>query len=86
MKKIWIYFALACLLLIFSGCGTTSNGEADMENGNADINDSAIDEVTLTTEIEELESGFSAVKYDGDYAFDIFLEQCGGSSCAAGAI
>lgn len=80
MKKNWIYFALACLLLNFAGCGSTSNGDADMENANADRNDSAIDEVSLTTEIQELESGFSAVKYEGDYAFDLFLEQGGADS------
>ena len=80
MKKIWIYFALVCLLLSFVGCGSTPNGDADMENANTDRNDSAIDEVILTTEIKELESGFSAVKYDGDYAFDLFLEQGGADS------
>ena len=80
MKKIILYFALACLLLSFAGCGSTPNGDADMENENADRNDSIIDEVILTTEIKELESGFSAVKYDGDYAFDLFLEQGGADS------
>ena len=80
MKKIWICLALACLLLSFAGCGSTPSGDADIENANADRNDPVIDEVTLTTEIKELESGFSAVKYDGDYAFDLFLEQGGADS------
>ena len=80
MKIIWIYFVLAYLLLSFAGCGTPSNGNTDKENENAGRNDPVMDEVALTAEIKELESGFSAVKYDGDYAFDLFLEQGGADS------
>ena len=80
MNKGWIRFTLACLLVISAGCGTVPNGDADMENTNVDRNDPTINEVALTTEIEKLESGFSAVCYDGDYAFDLFLEQGGADS------
>lgn len=36
--------------------------------------------VSLTSEIAELEDGFSAVRYDGDYGFDNFLAGGGASS------
>lgn len=36
--------------------------------------------ITLTEEIMELEEGFSAVRYDGDYGFDRFLSEGGASS------
>ena len=36
--------------------------------------------VSPTSEIVELEAGFSAVRYDGDYGFDDFLAQGGASS------
>lgn len=36
--------------------------------------------ITLTEEITELEKGFSAVRYDGDYGFDRFLSGGGASS------
>ena len=38
------------------------------------------DAISLTTKIAELEPGLSAVRYDGDYGFDGFLEQGGASS------
>ena len=36
--------------------------------------------ITLSTEIDELEEGLSAVRYQGDYGFDSFLEQGGAAS------
>lgn len=36
--------------------------------------------VAVTKKITELEDGFSAVRYDGDYGFDKYLEQGGASS------
>lgn len=36
--------------------------------------------ISLTTKIVELEPGLSAVRYDGDYGFDGFLEKGGASS------
>ncbi len=38
------------------------------------------DAISLTTEIVELEPGLSAVRYDGDYGFDGFLEKGGAAS------
>lgn len=38
------------------------------------------DAISLTTEIVELEPGLSAVRYDGDYGFDGFLEKGGAFS------
>ena len=34
----------------------------------------------VTAEMAELETGFSAVRYDGGYAFDRFLERGGANS------
>lgn len=39
-----------------------------------------LENVLLTNEIRELENGLSAVKYQGDYAFDAFLSAGGASS------
>lgn len=74
-------------VLCLAGCG---NGETDqtavgsqneetlvfeenMEMGN-------LENVLLNSEIRELESGLSAVKYEGDYGFDAFLSAGGASS------
>ena len=51
----------------------TSVSEENMETEN-------LENVLLTNEIRELENGLSAVKYEGDYAFDAFLSAGGASS------
>ena len=89
MNKFPIYFAIVCLLTILTGCGNNSgltytidsSGEsADMENISTGKNDAEYNYITLTSEITKLERGFSAVRYDGDYSFDQFLEQGGAGS------
>lgn len=51
------------------------SGDTSMPSGrNAETS------ITLTEEIMELEEGFSAVRYDGDYGFDRFLSEGGASS------
>lgn len=52
-----------------------SNGEAQTAPQEEQENS-----ITLTSEIVELEDGFSAVRYDGDYGFDDFLASGGASS------
>ena len=84
MRKFPICFVMIYLLVVLTGCGANatnlSNGRSDMENTPADDDAPANNYITMTTEITELESGFSAVRYDGDYAFGLFLEQGGASS------
>ena len=85
-------FILISILLIVSllttGCGNTEKAENNksqkivatqgaQEEG-VDAEDNTV--VTVTTKITELENGFSAVRYDGDYGFDKYLEKGGASS------
>lgn len=79
--------SLAVLMMALSGCGRTSN--ATDTTVAEDTNDSDITEtdetvaytlIPLTSEITELEDGFYAVRYEGDYGFDEFIEQGGASS------
>ncbi len=53
--------------------------EEENEKGSRDENAVWI---TPTSEIAELEAGLSTVRYEGDYGFDIFLEQGGAGSDA----
>ena len=88
MKKSLICFVVVYLLMILVGCessfGTdtsdSSSGSVGAESALEDKDDIANNYLSMTSEITELESGFSVVRYDGDYAFDLFLEQGGASS------
>ena len=89
MKKFLICFVTIYLLAILTGCGNnsgstyttdSSNGSVDMENASTDKNDAEYNYITATSEITKLERGFFAVRYDGDYSFDQFLEQGGAKS------
>ena len=81
MKKLSICFILLCLLIILTGCENNFDLlNTDTENDTANKNDSVNNFIFTSSEITELESGFSAVRYDGDYAFDLFLEQGGAAS------
>ena len=72
------------ITMLMTGCGgrtdeqmqntensSTTQTSPDAENVNL---------ISLTSEIVELENGFSAVRYDGDYGFDEFLAGGGASS------
>ena len=87
MKKFPICLVMIWLFMVLIGCGSTgtdiadsSNGNVDMENASTDRIDAINNYISMTSEITQLESGFSVVRYDGDYAFDLFLEQGGASS------
>ena len=89
MKKYSMCFVLIFLMIIMTGCVSNSgseshndlsNDESGTANSPMDNDTDANDHISLTSEIMPLESGFSAVRYDGDYAFDIFLEQGGADS------
>ena len=65
MRRLAVLLALLCLL---TGCGGPAS-PADTSGF-----------ITLSSEITELEPGLSAVRHEGDYGFDLFLEQGGASS------
>ena len=88
MRKFFPCVSVIYLLAILTGCGNNAsltytsdspNGSVDMENTSTDQNDTEYNYITTTSEITKLERGFSAVRYDGDYSFDQFLEQGGGA-------
>ena len=58
---------------------TEEEGAVREENGKESRDESAI-RVTPTSEITELETGLSVVRYEGEYGFDTFLEQGGAAS------
>lgn len=84
--KRWILssFLLLSITVLLTGCEERT--ENQMENsGTSDINQtiSSLEEINLvspTSEIVELEDGFSTVRYDGDYGFNEFLAGGGASS------
>ena len=81
MKKKFLCFVTVCLLVILAGCGNSaSNSGTDSGNALTEGDTLGKEYISLTSEMVELESGFSAVRYDGDYAFDLFLERGGADS------
>ena len=88
MKRSPVCLVMVFLMMILTGCGSnsgidaadSSNGNVDRESSFADRTNTVNNYIPMTSEITELESGFSVVRYDGDYAFDLFLEQGGASS------
>ena len=89
MKKFLIYFVIIYWFTILTGCASnsgltyttdSSSGSVIIENTSTDKNDTANNYIVTTSEITKLERGFSAVRYDGDYSFDRFLEQGGAKS------
>lgn len=76
------FVLICCLLIIMSGCENNSGTVAsDIANEiQSSENNLGDDFITLTSEITELEPGFSAVCFDGDYAFEDFLNNGGASS------
>ena len=80
-KSLLFLCCIISFLMILTGCGgNPASGNAETESDAADSGDATEQFISVTSEITELESGFSAVRYDGDYAFDLFLEQGGAAS------
>ena len=82
MKKVLIWMIAILIMAGLTGCGNSENAKSETKDGksaNPTIaeNENMNDYISLTSQIAELESGLSAVRYDGDYAFDLFLEQGG---------
>ena len=85
MKKILVWMIAILIVTGLTGCGHSENvkdGTQDSEPANHTTteNESMSDFISLTSQITELESGLSAVRFDGDYAFNRFLEQGGAES------
>ena len=86
-KRLFIsLFGIITAAGVLAGCSQGSKGnkqdalqaeEGSMNTGNTGLNSTRI---TLTEEIQELEDGLSAVRYEGNYGFDEFLEQGGADS------
>lgn len=69
------------LLVTLAGCGSSpSNGSVDSGNALTEGNNPEKGYISVNPEMTELESGFSAVRYEGNYAFDLFLERGGADS------
>lgn len=84
MKKSLAFLIVICLLMTLAGCqnvsGSAAAGTADTISTSENNSGAADHFLSVTSEIAELESGFSAVRYDGDNGFDLFLEQGGADS------
>ncbi|MGN0273517.1 MAG: linear amide C-N hydrolase [Chordicoccus sp.] len=71
------------ITMLMTGCERTDEQMQNAENSSTTQTSSEAENVNLispTSEIVELENGFSAVRYDGDYGFDEFLAGGGASS------
>ena len=71
------------ITMLMTGCERTDEQMQNAENSSTAQTSSEAENVNLispTSEIVELENGFSAVRYDGDYGFDEFLAGGGASS------
>lgn len=71
------------ITMLMTGCGRTDDQMQNAENSSAAQTSPDAENINLispTSEIVELENGFSAVRYDGDYGFDGFLAGGGASS------
>lgn len=85
MKKILVWMIAILIITGLTGCGHSDNtkgGTQDSESANHTVteNENMSNFISLTSQITELEAGLSAVRFDGDYAFDLFLEQGGAES------
>lgn len=76
-------FLLCMLIAAAAGCSKleTQQKEENIEQ-RSELAAEDSEELILTEKIIQLEDGLSAVKYEGDYGFDKFLEQGGASSDA----
>lgn len=90
MKRVSIFLGAVTVILLLAGCGNevtnkdhfnlsslSSKQENKIEKKQAA---ETIEYLSLDTEIKKLASHFSAVKFEGDYKFDDFLDQGGAAS------
>lgn len=73
-----------CVLMSLTGCSGRAGGQIqsgdDSEGNHGTATEENVNSITPTSEITQLEEGFSTVRYDRDYGFDEFLSQGGASS------
>ncbi|MDO4554577.1 MAG: C45 family peptidase [Lachnospiraceae bacterium] len=77
MRKKLIVAFLFLVSTILSGCTGGGSMDEDAESHLSETNTQSEtgENISLTSEIRSLDDGLSAVRYDGDYQFDLFLEQ-----------
>ena len=72
------------ITMLMTGCGGRTDDQMQNAENSSTIQTSPdaenVNLISPTSEIVELENGFSAVRYDGDYGFDGFLAGGGASS------
>lgn len=72
MRKAFICMMAMGIFAVWSGCEVNLSA-ADAGNDDTEF-------ISVTSGVTELEPGLSAVYFEGDYAFDLFLEQGGAAS------
>ena len=78
-KRFFVCILSVALLLLLACCGGHSD-VTDTQNPLVSDGDGEDSYITLTAEITELEPGLSAVSYEGDDGFELFLEKGGAGS------
>ncbi len=72
------------ITMLMTGCGRRRDDQMQNAENNSPAHTASdaenVNRISLTSEIAELEDGFSAVRYDGNYGFDEFLAGGGASS------
>ncbi len=86
MKKTIVLFCiLAVVVILAAGCGKNAEPPVSKDTERTQSNETENNTTVMTpnTTVTELESGLSAVKYEGNSMFNEFLAQGGASSDAA---
>ena len=79
LKKVLIIGLLAVMLVLsLSACANDNDNDNDNDSVHNGVSDEQV--VKTTTTVKLLESGLSAVRFDGDYYFDEFILNGGASS------
>lgn len=84
-NKILITIGLLSIVLLFFGCNQIYNQKTEEEKESISGTDNEENQATLITlsnELTKLESGLSAIQYEGDTGFELFLSLGGASSDA----
>lgn len=80
-KKIYMFFMMGLILGVASGCSQeVRTSEHTVQVKTEEGEDMVQNLITPDTDIMELEEGLSAVRFEGNYGFDDFLQQGGASS------
>ncbi len=84
-RTIVLFCVLAAIVTLSAGCGKNAESpvSTDAERTQSIETENNTTVITPSTTVTELESGLSAVKYEGNSMFDEFLAQGGASSDAA---